>query len=73
MEVIFRFERQRAQIILSPTDPIDEANLATIRQFGDKSIKFKMGLVKEFVIETELSNGRETGSRAAQPKEDSLP
>ncbi len=63
MDIIFRFESAKAQIVLSPTNTIDEANLKTVGLFGDKNVKFRLGVGKEFIIE---SNGLSEGNGKAQ-------
>lgn len=53
MKVSFRFDDDRAQLILIPANPIDEMNLATLKQFGDRNVKFKQ-VGNEFVVDSNL-------------------
>jgi hypothetical protein len=51
MDVRFLFEDGKAQIVLMPKNPIDDANLGNMRMIGDASVKYKLGNGKELVIE----------------------
>ena len=53
MDIVFRFEQSKAQIVLSPTTAIDEANLKTMGLFGDRNLKLKLGNGKDFIVESD--------------------
>jgi len=59
MKVAFRFDEGKAQVFLSPTDTIDESNLSTLKQYGDRSVKFKTVEGKELIIEFDKRIGHE--------------
>lgn len=51
METIFRYEKKVAQLILVPSSPIEEAQLAIYRQYGEKGGRMKLGTGKEIIVE----------------------
>lgn len=53
MDVSFRFEKKKAQIILSPTGENDNILLQMVRRYGTKIITFSVDNNKELVIEAE--------------------
>ncbi len=75
MQVSFRFNSRRVQIVLEPTNLIDESNLATACMFGSKPMGIKLGSGKEVIIESELiagENEKDKETRATQRGQDAL-
>ena len=56
MNIVFRYEDRTAQIILNPTNSVDEAKLTLFRRYGDKSLSMPLAKGKELIIEV-IANG----------------
>ena len=56
MKVIFQFDDSKAQIILSPSNGYDAANLENFQALKGKTLQVRSGANKELIVETNMSS-----------------
>lgn len=71
MKVAFKYEGKTAQIILVPTEAMDDAHLQMAINYNGSEAKCKLGPEKSFIIELE-QNGDKHGSVIKETSKDKV-
>jgi len=59
MNVVIKLEEKLAEVHIVPTSPLNKAQLALVRNYGDKGLRLKHGDGEELILVLEYSNGSE--------------
>jgi hypothetical protein len=57
MQAVIRLEERVAELHVVPTNALNKAQLALVRNYGDKAVRIKHGSDDELVIVFEAPNG----------------
>lgn len=68
MNVVIRLEERVAELHVVPTNALNKAQLALVRNYGDKAVRVRHGNDDELVIVFEAPNGNGT-EKYATPEE----
>ena len=59
MQVVIRLEEKVAEVHVVPTTPLNKAQIALVRNYGDKNLKCRFGEGDELIFVFEYMNGSE--------------
>jgi hypothetical protein len=59
MNVVIKLEEKVAEVHIVPTSPLNKAQLALVRNYGDKALRIKHGDGEELIFVFEYTNGSE--------------
>lgn len=67
MNVVIRLEERVAEVHVVPTSPLNKAQLALVRNYGDKNLRLKYGEGDELIFVFEANGSEKNAATEEEP------